>query len=207
MRPQPGQPVAAWGVEADRCNSFKTDQTNIPIMSTAYWLAILTGLSYGAQGAYSKALAGRFPSQVLAWATFFFAIPLLAAYLLWRGLPPVRWDSFLPSTITSGAINLVAWNLFFKALEAAPIYLTLPFTAFTPLFMIPIAWFLLGELPGWLGALGIVLIISGAYGLHADSASLLQPFRHLFRNRGSRLMLAVALLWSVTATVEKVAVT
>ncbi len=175
-------------------------------MPIAYWLAVLTGLSYGAQGVYSKYLAGRFPSQVLAWATFTFAVPLLAAYLGLQGFPEVHWQAFLPAIGASAAINLMAWNLFFKALAMAPIYLTLPFTAVTPMFMIPVAWLLLGELPGWLGGLGIGLIILGAYGLHADSASFLQPFRNLFQNRGSRLMLGVALLWSVSATVEKVAV-
>jgi uncharacterized membrane protein len=82
----------------------------------------------------------------------------------------------------------------------------MPFTAFTPIFIIPIAWVLLHELPDIWGVLGIILIIAGAYGIHLNSHNLLQPFKLLFDNQGTRYMLIVSMIWSVSATVEKVAV-
>jgi drug/metabolite transporter (DMT)-like permease len=82
----------------------------------------------------------------------------------------------------------------------------MPFTAFTPLFLVPIAFLILGEFPDLKGIFGIILIILGAYGLHAGSGNLLTPFKNIFANKGSRYMLIVAILWSFTATLEKVAV-
>lgn len=173
---------------------------------TGYVLAILTCIFFGLQGAYGKVLGRQFPSAIITWAMFTFSLPFVLAFLLIRGLPSVEYGNFIWSTLTSFLINVVAFNLFFKALSESPLSLTMPFTAFTPLFLIPVAFVLLGELPDIKGMLGIILIILGAWGLHSGSGSLIAPFRNLFINKGTRYMMIVAVMWSVSATVEKVAV-
>lgn len=173
---------------------------------TGYLLAILTCIFFGLQGAYGKVLSRYFPSAIITWATFTFSLPLVVAFLLIKGMPYVDYGNFIWSTLTSFLINVVAFNLFFKALSESSLSLTMPFTAFTPLFLIPIAFLLLGELPDIKGISGIILIISGAYGLHSGLGNFLGPFRNLFTNRGTRYMMIVAVMWSVTSTVEKVAV-
>lgn len=173
---------------------------------TGYLLALLTCLFYGLQGTYGKVLTKSFPSAIITWATFTFSFPFVLAFLLIRGIPPINLTSFLWSTSISFFINLISFNLFFKALSLSSLSLTMPFTAFTPLFLVPIAFLVLGEFPDLLGNLGIILIILGAYGLHAGSSNLLTPFKNIFANKGSRYMLIVAIMWSVTATFEKVAV-
>jgi uncharacterized membrane protein len=82
----------------------------------------------------------------------------------------------------------------------------MPFTAFTPVFLIPVAVFLFGEMPDRSGAIGIGLIVAGAYGIHLQPGRFLEPFRMLYENRGTRFMLIAALIWSVTATVDKAAI-
>jgi drug/metabolite transporter (DMT)-like permease len=137
---------------------------------------------------------------------FTFAIPIILPLVIIEGIPLIKWKGFLLATFTSVGINVFAWNLFFKALRVSSLAHTMPFTAFTPIFIIPIAYVLLNELPDIWGVLGILLIIAGAYGIHLDSANLLLPFKQLFHNRGTRYMLIVSMIWSVSATVEKVAV-
>ncbi len=173
---------------------------------TGYVLAILTGVFFGLQGFYSKIYTRKLPILLLTWGMFTFSLPFFLIMLAVEGIPPIAWRGFLYATGTSFLINTVNWYLFFKALEKAPLAHTMPFTSFTPLFLIPVAYFLLGEMPNLSGFWGILLIIGGAYGIHLQSGNLLAPFKHLFSEAGTRLMLLVALLWSVTATVEKVAV-
>ena len=173
---------------------------------TGYLLAILTSIFFGLQGAYGKILSRCFPSAVITWATFTFSLPFVVAFLLIKGLPSVDYGNFVWSTITSFLINVVAFNLFFKALSESSLSLTMPFTAFTPLFLIPIAFFLLGELPDIKGISGILLIIVGAYGLHSGLGNFFGPFRNFYINKGTRHMMIVAVMWSVTATLEKIAI-
>jgi drug/metabolite transporter (DMT)-like permease len=175
-------------------------------MTTGYLLAILTGLFFGLQGTYGKVLGKRFSPAMLTWATFAFAAPFIFLLLVYRGLPHIVWADFLWSTTVSFVVNVVAWNLFFRALSLSPLYLTMPFTALTPLFVVPVAFVILGELPGVNGLIGIILIITGAYGLHFKSGDLLKPFKSLFREKGTRYMLIVAIIWTISATVEKVAI-
>ena len=142
----------------------------------------------------------------MAWAAFAFTVPFTVLLVWYDGIPAIHWQPFLAATLLSFLVNLLAWFLFFKALSLAPVALTIPFTAFTPLFLIPIAYFSIGEVPSGRGIAGIFLIISGAYGLHLNSGSLFKPFRSLFRNKGTRYMLIVSFIWSISATAEKVAV-
>ena len=175
-------------------------------MITGYVLAGLTGICFGIQGAYSKGLAQRVHPVLLTWVVFFFAIPFILPLVLIEGIPEINWKNLLLATFTSTTINIIAWNFFFKALRVSSLAHTMPFTAFTPIFIIPIAYVLLNELPGTWGIIGIVLIIAGAYGIHLNSHNLLQPFRQIYYNRGTRYMIIVSLMWSLSATVEKVAV-
>jgi len=175
-------------------------------MPAGYLFAILTGIFFGLQGTYSKILTQKIPTALLTWGIFTFTLPYLFFLLLMDGIPTVVWSDFLWSTGVSFLVNVLAWNLFFRALRESSLAHTMPFTAFTPLFLIPVAFVLLGELPDGKGLVGILLIISGGYGIHLQSGNLFEPFKNLVSNKGTRLMLIVALIWSISATVEKVAV-
>ncbi len=171
-----------------------------------YVFAALAGLLFGLQGAYGKVLARRIPPMLLAWGMFAFTTPVLTVLLLFDGIPTVDWYNFVWATGLSVLANLLAWSLFFRALQVSDLAHTMPFTALTPVFLIPVAYVLLDELPNAVGLAGILFIIAGAYGIHMSSGHLLDPFRMLFKNRGTRWMLMTALVWSVSATVDKVAV-
>ncbi len=174
--------------------------------STGLLFAILTGLFFGLQGFYGKKVSTHVPPLMISWGSSFFSLPYLLIVLAVDGWPLIIWKDFLWSAAICFIINSFAWYFFFRALQMSPLAHTMPFTAFTPLFLIPVAFLLLGEIPDSKGVMGIICIFAGGYSIHLEPGKILSPLRNLGREPGTRLMLLVAILWSVTASAEKVAV-
>lgn len=106
-------------------------------------------------------------------------------------------------------LEVLAMVLYVIAIRDSPLALTLPYLAFTPVFTTLVGWLLLGEQLSTHGLFGVLLVTLGAYALNLEHARLLQPrtwlapFIAIYRERGSRLMLGVALLYSVTSVQGK----
>jgi drug/metabolite transporter (DMT)-like permease len=162
---------------------------------------------YALHGAWSKRVAGRTGPLVAAWALFAFALPFMLAYLWVQGVPALG-DRFWWIMSVNWVLQLVAIYLFVSSLSSGELGVTYPLLTLTPLFVIPVEFALLRELPGPWGAAGIGLIVSGIYLLNFNQRRLgpLEPFRALFRSPGARRALAVALIWSVSGTVDRVGV-
>lgn len=86
--------------------------------------------------------------------------------------------------------------------------LTLPFLAFTPVFLLLIPWLLLGERIAPTGVVGILCIAIGSYSLNLKEVrqGFLAPFRAIRQEPGSRMMIAVAFIYSFTSTLGKKAI-
>ena len=169
-------------------------------------LAIVTALGFASAGSYSKALSKRAHVYVVAWGLITLSLPWSAILLLKQGMPTVG-DEFLRAAMISVVVNMIAVTLQVKALSISPLSLTMPFLAFTPLFMLVPSWIVLKEAPDALGLTGILLIVAGGYSIHIDKirGGLLAPVRAIVSERGSLLMLLVAALWSISAVHDKVA--
>jgi len=169
-------------------------------------LALTTAVAFALSGSYAKALSKRAHVFVITWAMITLSLPCTALYLAHQGIPQVS-PEFWRAAATSILINLLAVTLQVKALSLSPLSLTVPFLAFTPLFMVLTGWMILGEVPDTKGIAGIVLIVAGAYAVNLDRirGGVLAPIRAIASEPGSRLMLLVALIWSVSAAFDKVA--
>ena len=141
------------------------------------------------------------------WTLFTFALPLFLAYLAATGLPPVD-SRFWPVWGFNCVLNLGALYLFLSVLRDGELGFTYPLLAITPLFVVPVEWVALGVLPGRFALVGIFLIVLGVYLLNFQGLGprLTDPFRSLARDPGAVRMLAVAVLWSVGGTLDRVAV-
>lgn len=108
--------------------------------------------------------------------------------------------------LVSGGVNALATPLLVMALQRSDMSLVAPLTSLTPLFMLATGAVVLGEIPGPAGFAGVAVIVVGAYLLSISdrSAGPLEPFRALFRDRGARLMLLVAFIYSLSAAYDKV---
>lgn len=110
--------------------------------------------------------------------------------------------------LVSGGINVLATPLIVWALHRSDLSLVAPLTSLTPVFMLATAAVVLGERPTATGALGVVVIVAGAYLLNVSrrDEALLAPFRALLQDPGARAMLLVAFLYAISSTYDKVGV-
>lgn len=168
--------------------------------------ALLTAFLFGLQGAYAKKISDTIPPLIITWGAFLFSLPYLLLSLIFDGLPVIQWYDFLWATGVSFIFNSFTFYLFYRALQKGPLSHTMPFTAFTPVFLIPVAFVMIGELPDIKGVIGIICVFIGGFSIHLHSLNLQRTMISIKQNSGTLLMILVAFLWSITATAEKVAV-
>jgi len=142
-----------------------------------------------------------------AWAYCLVLCVLLWPMALLQGVPELG-EGFWWALAAGAATNAVAILLYFRAIESSDLSLTVPMLAFTPMLLLVTSPLIVGESPGPLGLAGMVAIVAGSWLLNvgASRQGLLAPFRALFRERGPRLMFLVAVIWSVSANVDKIGV-
>ena len=180
-----------------------------------FLLAVVTAAIYGAQAAYLKAFTGELDRTLVAWAVFAFGVPVYVAMLALHGVPTVEPRFWVAGAVSLG-VNLVAWPMFVRSVQISDVSLVMPLVALTPAFVLLVEFLVLGASPTTWGLAGIALIVLGAYVLNVRVrreapggwwAAVSQPIRSLVSDRGAVMMLIVAAMWSVSATVEKITVT
>jgi len=177
-----------------------------------YWLslALTSALALSLADALSKkALSSSPPLDdiVVAWVREGYALPFLAFGFFFFPLPALD-STFWMTVAALLPMEITALILYVRAIRVSPLSLTVPFMALSPVFIIFFAFVFLGETPSAAGVAGIILIAVGAYALNAGAlrAGVLGPVRAIFKEPGSVLMIIVALIYSLTSTLGKVAV-
>jgi len=174
-------------------------------------LAFLTALCESMKDVASKkslSLAG-IDEYTLAWSIRAFALPFLLPLLFITEMPPLGKD-FAFALLVGGGLNVVATVLYMRAIKDSDLSITVPMVTFTPLFLLMTSPLIVAEFPSAFGIIGIFLIVLGSYILNIQNkgkgGGLLSPFRSLLKEKGPRLMLGVAFIWSITANFDKVGV-
>lgn len=157
------------------------------------------------EAAMKVAGGGRGP-LVVALAVASVTTLVLAPFLVTRMVAP--GPGFWPALAASGTINAIALTLIATSVGRSDLSLVAPLQSLTPAFMLLTAPLVLGEVAGPQGAAGVFVLVAGSYLLAVPSAGrgLLAPFRALLRDRGARAMMAVAVLYSVSAVIDKIGV-
>ncbi|MFK8184387.1 MAG: EamA family transporter [Phormidesmis sp.] len=138
---------------------------------------------------------------------------LLPVMLLTEGVPIIQ-PNFGWAILVGGGLNILAFTLYVRALKIADLSLTVPLVTLTPLFLLGTSPLIVQEWPTWADGVGVVLLVIGSYVLNLDTSpsglsarqSWLAPLQAMVRNSGSRLMLCVAFLWSITSNFDKIGV-
>ncbi len=132
---------------------------------------------------------------------------ILAPIVLYFG-PEEMTSRFLWALFACSLIQVTVILLYFKAIKRSELSVTIPLITLTPLFMLLTSPILIGEFPSALGVVGIILIVVGTYisNLNQETKNFFAPFVSLVKNQGSRYMLIVAFLWSITANLDKIGV-
>jgi uncharacterized membrane protein len=169
-------------------------------------LAFLVALMTGLKSVYQRVNAVETDEFVTAWASRFFGIPLLLAGIAWKGIPELSMKYWLLA-IPYAFVVACASILIAKAFKASDASIVTPMFAISPILVLFTSFFMLGETPNPSGTIGVLIIAVGAYSLKAQEANhLLEPFKKLWEEKGVQIILAVILLYSVTANIDKIAV-
>ncbi len=170
-------------------------------------LALTTAFTEGTKDVFMKfTLRYLDPALTAAISSLLTALVLLPATLS-QPLPPLD-PIFALTLLLDAGLNAVAFWLYSRALKAGDLSLATPIVNLTPLFMLVTSPLILGEQPQLDDIGGIALISGGAYALNwtGQKQSFWAPFKAIWTQPAPRFMLIVAVLWSITANLDKVGV-
>lgn len=110
--------------------------------------------------------------------------------------------------VASLPLEIIAFICYMKALKVSPLSLSIPFLAFTPVFIIITGHIILGESISAWGFCGIALIVAGSFCLNLSRTKegILGPIKAIFKEPGSQRMLFVSFIYSFTAPLGKLAI-
>ena len=170
-------------------------------------LSLLTALAVASQDAWVKKHFSHLSAYDMLALPFFFSLPLFAAVVPFVPVPNLD-KIFYWSFAVSLPLNFVPFFLYMKAIRTSPLSLTLPYLAFTPAFMIFTGHVFLDEIPNIFGMLGILITCAGGYVLNLtlEKQSVFAPFKRIFKETGSWMMIIVAFLFSISAVIGKKAI-
>lgn len=170
-------------------------------------LAFTSAVFLAASDALAKRSLEGDDEYLVAGFRLLFSLPLLVITLFI--IPVPRLDSgFYTAFVIALPIEAITVVLYIKALKESPLSLTMPFLALTPVFLIFFSYVLLGETVSLPGAAGIFLIAAGSYLLNISRVKegLCEPFRAITKEKGAVYMIIVALLYSITSSMGKMAI-
>jgi len=176
------------------------------MMTDWFSLALTCALMLASADALTKKFFGAYSGAELLIARFGVPALLLLPLALLNPLPPVP-TAFWGWIAILVPLELLAMLLYMLAIRDSPLHLTLPYLAFTPVFNVVTGYLVLGESVSLIGLGGVVLVVAGAYLLNLDRGAPRRhwwaPFAAILHERGSRLMLAVASIYSLTSVMGK----
>ncbi len=170
-------------------------------------LSLLAAFTLATTDAITKRYFSDLSPYEMAMVRLVYTLPWLMLSLFF--IPFTSPDRFYFIAIASAApLEVCALYCYMKAIKVSPLSLTLPFLAFTPVFIILTGWALLGEQLRPAGIAGILLIVAGSYFLNIAhiKGGLFSPIGAIFREQGSWLMLLVSFIYSITSVLGKIGV-
>lgn len=173
------------------------------------WIAyaLLSSLFSATTEALTKKSLARTDEYLVTWLRHLFAIPYLIALFPFIEIPRLD-QTFWLTILLLLPLEITAIILSIKAIKASPLSLTIPFLAFTPLFLILTSFLILREVPDISGTIGIILITVGGYTLniHSMKKGFWEPIKAIRNEKGSIFMLVVAFIYSITSNLGKLAI-
>jgi drug/metabolite transporter (DMT)-like permease len=174
---------------------------------TWVFLSLIAAFTLATSDALTKKALTQKNEYLVAWSRLLFSVPLLV--LLWLSVPRPKLDyEFWRAFVLALPLEITALILYIKALRISPLSLTLPFLSLTPVFLILVSYLIIGERVSLKGIVGIFLLAAGSYtmNLREIRKGIVGPFRAVTKEKGSVLMIVVALIYSITSSLGKVAI-
>lgn len=158
--------------------------------------------------AVSKKFLRNVSPQVLGSGSFFAALPFLAGYAIIFGWPDLN-KAFYIGAIGTVAINIIALIFMYKGLCDADLSVCAPMLALTPVFALPVSFFILGESPSILGGAGVIIAVLGiiiiTHEHRKKECSLDEKIKNKKQKKGVIFLLITAFLYSISINFDKMA--
>ncbi|MBU1154549.1 MAG: DMT family transporter [Proteobacteria bacterium] len=173
---------------------------------TWFWLALAAAFFLATADYLTKRHFSDLPVGQMILVRLTGLAPVCLIVLFLAPMPDIQ-PSFYWAAAMALPAEVAALFLYLRAIQVSPLSLTMPFMAFTPLFVIGTGWLFLDELPSTAGVTGVVLVVAGAYALnlHQVRRGWAAPLLAVTREKGSMLILATSALYGYTLTLGKVA--
>ncbi len=168
--------------------------------------SLLSALGWATSDAFSKKALSEehVPHLFLLWSRFVFSIPFVLPFLFFTHIPHLSTKFFYLHLFWL-PLEISAIYIYLKAIKTSPISLCLPFLSLTPFFLLFTGYILLGEKPAPSATLGILFIVIGSYvmNINLKEKGILEPVKAIFTEKGTRLIIIVAFLYSLTSIIGK----
>ena len=170
------------------------------------FIAIANALTVSLQDVLVKKLKGENTFFVI-WLRLAAALPVLALAVTflaeWRLPPATFWWIIL---LVNVPLEIFQFYVGYSAIQRSPLSLMAPLHASTSMFLIPVAYLILDEVPTTAGLMGILSIVVGAFALGwriGETRTLAESVRNVFREPGTPLILTGSFLVSISITTTK----
>lgn len=178
-------------------------------MGHGFWFipAIMTAFFAASQDAWVKRHFSNMSAFEMMAYSLVYSLPLFVIAVPFVSVPPLD-RVFAVYFILSLPVNGLGFLLHMRAIQISPLSLTLPYLAFTPVFIFFTGYLILREVPNAWGIIGVCVITAGSYVLNINPAefSPMAPLRAFGREKGAVLMLIVALIYGLGAVAGKKAI-
>ena len=173
------------------------------------WLFFATSVAFiqSIKDVYNKTQLKNFDEYIIGCSLTFFTSLFLSPLLFLIDIPQLGNNFWLALSV-GGCLNAIAYILYLRAIKISDLSIIAPITTFSPLFLLITSPLIVGEFPQPLGIIGVLLIVLGSYllNLKEKQRGYLAPFRAIITDKGSRLALLVAFIWSISANFDKIGV-
>jgi drug/metabolite transporter (DMT)-like permease len=170
-------------------------------------LALMAAVAVATRDAWIKKHLSYCGPYAMALYPFVYSMPLFVLVYLFIEKPPLD-STFWQCLLFSIPLEIVATLAYMESIRVSPLSLTIPYLALTPVFTLLTGRLMLHELPGPVGTFGVLATVVGSYVLNINPGDrrLLAPFRGMLTEKGCRLMLLVAIIYSMTSALCRKAI-
>mgnify|MGYP006277666779 CR=1 FL=1 len=173
------------------------------------WVAYALAAAFfaGLNRTLMKAATSTTTDRAIVYSRYLLAAVPAALLLAFIEIPRID-PLFYPFAVLACISDVTAIVFMSRGLRLSDMSRTVPLLSFTPVFLLLTGFIILGEIPSFLGLVGVLVVVAGSYLLHIErnQQSLLDPFRMILQNRGARYMLGAAACFSLTAPFFKQAI-
>lgn len=167
-------------------------------------LTLLCAAGFASADYFRKRAADHIPPAVLLTVFIAGQVPILGAWV-WLTDGFALTDGYWPYGLVTATTGLLANLFFLMALRISSLSLTVPVLGLVPVMTTVFAAVALDEIPTTQQSAGIVLSVLGLLSLYVpeDNPNPIAVIKRFATDKGARYMLAVAVLWSATAPLDK----